>query len=153
MPSRKYTLTHPLPHIVPQSAIATLHDHANIITLSDVLLTFRPLPTSEQKPGSATYEITDAVSLLPCGLWDTTVSVIIEFVDVDDGVVVTRHAPMGMVILERWSVGDGELRLEAELTAGTVVLRAFGGVMEGNHGRYLEKMVGVVGGGDSVGIM
>ncbi|KAK0630306.1 hypothetical protein B0T17DRAFT_528095 [Bombardia bombarda] len=154
----QYFFRQPLPPSAsPQRAVALLHHHKNIIELSPVAIRHRRL-TAQEIPQTDntqndntiyTYEVTDAVSFLPLGLWDTTVSVNIDFSDRDDGVSLTRHAPMGMTMEERWTVvdTDGEIRdlqLEVTLIASRPALFLFTSMMEKNHALYHRGFIDLV---------
>ncbi len=86
------------------AAVALLHGRPNIINLSDIVVKYEELPpvhdASIEPTSPVLYEITDKVYLLRFGLWDTTVSVTVEFTNRDDGVMIKKHAPMGMKIEE-----------------------------------------------------
>ncbi|GAB1319363.1 hypothetical protein MFIFM68171_09573 [Madurella fahalii] len=148
MPFHKYTFTKPLPPGVDsQTAVQLLHNPFNIFSLSDIIIGHRKI-SEDLTSRKASYEITDAVSYLPFGLWEGTVSVQMDFVFECDGLSITKHAPMGITIRERWRVLTGEteargkgMKLEAELEAGRPQLVLFSRMMERNHERYLGQMV------------
>ncbi|KAK0707851.1 hypothetical protein B0H67DRAFT_323661 [Lasiosphaeris hirsuta] len=164
MPTHRYTLSKPLPRGIPsQEAISHLQNPLNVFALSDIIISHKQLPQPEHPPGSikaktASYEITDAVSYLPLGLWNSTVSVTMDFTNLTDGVTIVKHAPLGLTIREWWTVlepddspgedwerAEKKVQLEAEMEGGRLVVMAFSAFMEGNHGVYLERMVAGMG--------
>ncbi|KAK3382089.1 hypothetical protein B0T24DRAFT_600459 [Lasiosphaeria ovina] len=159
MRSHKYEkhLTLP-PRITRERAVALLHDHANVINLSPIATNHHKLEatstagidTDTNEPRTS-YEVTDAVSYLPFGLWDGSLTVAVVFTDHVDGVSAVKHAPLGMTIKERWTVRDtaagpgeettdGEVLLQVELVASQPVVWLTAGMMEKNHNVYIEKL-------------
>lgn len=73
-------------------------------TLSSASRSNGKLWTTKRIPWTASYTITDSISYLPFGLWDSTLSYIAHFRDVDDGVEIETHAAMGFVSRATWRV-------------------------------------------------
>jgi hypothetical protein len=164
MPSiHKYTLVRSVPKTVSRDKLLTLlHEPTTIFHLSPIIVRWKEI---EEDPGASSarpsriYEVTDAVSFLPFGLYDTTVKVKIEFANFEHGVVITKHAIFGLVFRETWTIRtcigpDGsagqvdktqgdclELSLSVEMSGNSLTVPAFKSMMEKNHLMYLEKVV------------
>jgi hypothetical protein len=77
-----------------------------------------------------------------------------RFTNQDDGAMTIRHAPLGLIVEERWSVQEGlgggpnqgpkELVLAIELMASKFILPLFKNMMEKNHRGYIDGMVNVI---------
>ena len=155
--SHTYCLKRPLPLSVSTSrAISLLHEHSNIITLSPLVIEHHALSVSHGSSAglSTTYSITDHIDYLPCGLFARNVTVTAEFSNQSDGTTTIRHAPLGFIIKERWSVQDSledlpkqpskELVLTIELVASKLILPLFKNMMEKNHNGYINGMAKVI---------
>jgi hypothetical protein len=112
----------------------------------------KPQDSAGQSPLSRVFEVTDAVSFLPFGLYDTTVKVRIEFANFEHGVVITKYAILGLVFRETWTVESGAhldnpesegrvLSLSVEMSGNPITVPAFRSMMEKNHLMYLEKVI------------
>lgn len=164
MPStQRYTLIRPVPsNVSREKLLALLHEATTIFHVSPVVVAWKEVEKDSdvsQTTPSRVYEVTDAVSFLPFGLYNTTVKVKVEFANFDDGVVITKHAILGLVFRETWTVKtstgpdspagpadrpDGvslELSLSVEMIGNPMVVPAFKGMMEKNHLMYLEKVI------------
>ncbi|KAK3987646.1 hypothetical protein QBC44DRAFT_399811 [Cladorrhinum sp. PSN332] len=152
MPTETYTLSTPLPPgILPSRAVSLLHDASNLINLSPYVISSRKIITSDSytpksnDPKVQLWKVTDKVSILPFGLWDSSVEVPLEFVNKGDGVEVSKFPPlMGLVIRERWAVDEKEVRLDVALEGGKVVLMGVGKMMRGNHEGYVRGFGGLM---------
>jgi hypothetical protein len=157
--SHHYTISRLLPTSVSSSrAISLLQEHTNIIALSPLVIEYHALPPSDESTTdslSKSYSITDRIEYLPFGLYTANVTVTANFTNKDDGVIITKHAPFGITITERWLVQEGldisaeqattrELVLKVELIAGKLVLPLFKGMMLKNHDGYIDKMAKVI---------
>lgn len=164
MPSiHRYTLVRSIPKTVSRDQLlALLHEPTTIFNLSPIIVGWKELEKdSDARQGcsSRIYEVTDAVSFLPFGLYDTTVKVKIEFANFKDGVVITKHAIFGLVFRETWTIQSStgsnraagevddtqgehvELSLSVEMSGNSLTVPAFRSMMEKNHLMYLEKVV------------
>ena len=54
------------------------------------------------------YIITDKLSYLPFGLWDSELNYTTEFTNTPDGVRTMSKAPLGFVVESRWGVREQE---------------------------------------------
>ncbi|OIW30129.1 hypothetical protein CONLIGDRAFT_358291 [Coniochaeta ligniaria NRRL 30616] len=164
MPSiHRYTLVRSVPNTVSRDTLlALLHEPTTIFHLSPIIAGWKEIekdPDASQARSSRVYQVTDAVSFLPFGLYDTTVKVMIEFANFEHGVVITKHAIFGLVFHETWTIQTGtrsdspaaqvemtegetlELSLSVEMSGNSLTVPAFKGMMEKNHLMYLEKVV------------
>ncbi|KAK4187889.1 hypothetical protein QBC35DRAFT_451760 [Podospora australis] len=140
MPSEKYTLTLPLPTgVTPADAIAALHSPLDVISLSPFAMQSDEIPSAD--PEVVLYNVRDKVTVLPFGLWDTSIEVPLEFRNFDKGVrIVKTVPPIGLTILEEWTVDEEKVTLEAGLIANWVVMMGAGGMMRGKHGVYVDSL-------------
>ena len=159
-----YSFLRPIPPGVSSDSVKSLlHEPSNIIKLSPIVLEYHEVSDSHdsrpQPPNSRLYAVTDFVSYLPFGLYTGTVTVNVEFATQEDGMLVTRHAPLGLVFRERWIVqerglsgaateqvggtakAESELALRVEMTGNYLTLLLFKGMMQKNHKAYLDEMI------------
>lgn len=164
MPStQRYTLVRPVPsNVSREKLLALLHEPTTTLHVSPVVVAWKEIEKdsdASQTTPSRVYEVTDAVSVLPYGLYNTTVQVKIEFANFEDGVMITKHAILGLVFRETWTIqtstgsdspagpadkpeGESlELSLSVEMTGNPLVVPVFRGMMEKNHLMYLEKVI------------
>lgn len=114
-----FTSITPLPPgISRQVAIDFLHNHREMIDLNP-LVTDRhiipPPPHALPEEHVCTwYSITDKISYLPGGLVTGAVSYTAAFHDLPTGIQTHCHAPMGVDLREKWSIGGSEPGEEPE---------------------------------------
>jgi hypothetical protein len=155
--SHKYSLSRPLPVSISSSrAVSLLHEHSNIITLSPLVIEHHALPESQGSTSglSTIYSITDRIEYLPFGLFTGSVTITAEFTNQDDGTMTIRHAPLGFIIKEHWSIQEGlgsstkqttkNLVLVIELIASKLILPLFKNMMVKNHNGYIDRMAEVI---------
>ncbi|OQO03937.1 hypothetical protein B0A48_10579 [Cryoendolithus antarcticus] len=124
------TVTTPIPSDVkPAAVIKRLQDADFILSTSPFHISHRPLPSTPA--GKENYEITDAIDILPFGLWKRIVVFSASFKDHPNGVKSHVEAPAGVVIDGDYTVkaadgaGDGEqggMVLEEKVTTSVSVL-------------------------------
>ncbi|KAI9701361.1 MAG: hypothetical protein M1820_006452 [Bogoriella megaspora] len=142
--------------------LAMLHDHSLMITLNPLVLnhelaSFTPVPkfrddTDATNPRTAThkYSITDKISYLPHGLWDSNMTYTGWFANTADGLRTWVQAAAGVEVQGLWFVreamGGRGLVLEEEATVNcSSLLKPF---VEGElrkshevlHKRFLERL-------------
>lgn len=161
MTATRYSLRRSLPRTVARDVITSLlHEPTTIFHLSPIIVGWEETEEGQDPGGrSRVFEVTDAVSFLPFGLYDTTVKVKIEFTNFEHGVVITKYAIFGLIFRETWTVEDElgspaaagqvqepegthlELSLRVEMTGNPLTVLAFRGMMQRNHQMYLDKVV------------
>ena len=132
-----YTIITPLPPTVSRStAIAALHHHSGMISLSPVVIDHeltKPLSTAPADEFHCTwYNITDRISYLP-GV-KGTVSYKVCFHNLPNGMQSHCYAPAGLDIKGKWSVGGNEPGEEREV-------RELGLIGVPREGLYLREDV------------
>ncbi|KOS22819.1 hypothetical protein ESCO_003899 [Escovopsis weberi] len=105
-----FTSITPLPAGIPrQLAIDFLHNHAAMIDLNPLVTARRRIPAPAHalpdERACAWYAITDRIAYLPGGLASGAVEYTAAFHDLPHGLQTHCHAPMGVDLRERWTVG------------------------------------------------
>lgn len=116
-----YTIITPLPGtITRETAIATLHNHSEMIELNPLVIkheTCRPPPNAPPDEFHCTwYELTDKIQYMP-GV-KSNISYKACFHDLPRGIQTHVYAPAGLEIKEKWTIGGnapGEPRETLEL--------------------------------------
>ena len=121
-----FTTVTPLPPgITRETVLETLHNHVEMIDLNPLVTERHPI----KPPPEATaeefhaqwYSVTDKINYLPAGLYSGAVTFSCCFHDLPDGLQTHIHAPMGLNIKGRWTLGGtlpGEPRQPVELGLG-----------------------------------
>lgn len=115
----------PLPASITRDiALSFLHDHQEMIDLNPLVVERHPIsppPHAEPEEQACTwYSITDKIAYVP-GVVSSKVTYTGAFHDLPDGLQTHCHAPMGLELRSRWSVGGnlpGEPRAPIELGLG-----------------------------------
>ncbi|KAH0541861.1 hypothetical protein FGG08_003666 [Glutinoglossum americanum] len=173
------TIETPLPPSTdPESVVRILHDHGAVVGLSPLVTSHKLVSSSGDTPSlsgtpdtpdtvtkdqtlarSSTYEVTESVPLLPGGLWQTNTAFKAEFTDLPDGLRAVVHAPMGVEMVDIWSVGGGEgdpsgdgngimrLKEEVELRCSVFLMPFVKLTMRGAHEVIHQRLVERAGGG------
>ncbi|KAI9863893.1 MAG: hypothetical protein M1813_003545 [Trichoglossum hirsutum] len=156
----------------PASILSILHDHGALIRLNPLVTSHHLVSPSDDVSSASpsdtaattnpntvtplTYEITDAIPLLPGGLWQTETIYKAEFTDLPDGLRTVVHAPLGVEATARWSVGRGEevdgggdgdgnravwLKEEVEVRCSGFLMPVVKRMLKGSHEALHEKLV------------
>jgi len=121
-----FTTVTPLPAgITRETVLETLHNHTEMIDLNPLVTERHPIkPPKEATPeeiNCAWYQVTDKVNYLPGGLYSGNVTFKSCFHDLPNGLQSHIHAPAGLEMKGRWTLGGslpGEPREAVELGAG-----------------------------------
>lgn len=105
-----------------ETVLETLHNHAEMIDLNPLVMERHPIkPPKESTPEEITcawYQVTDKVNYLPGGLYSGSVTFKSCFHDLSNGLQTHIHAPAGLEMKGRWTLGGslpGEPREAVEL--------------------------------------
>lgn len=126
--------------------VAMLHDHAFFLSCDPHLIKFSELKADDPRvtaakdagkrpplpervppmvavPGRTRrfYEVHDLVHNLPMGLWDSNVVSTCEMTDIEGGLFVRLHSPMGVVMDTFWGIAPVEGAAEGEAEAFELV--------------------------------
>ncbi|KIW15308.1 hypothetical protein PV08_05353 [Exophiala spinifera] len=156
--SRSFSFSRAVPGEVPMSkAIACLHEPSNFIGLSPYVISYHLAPSTEPSSTavSKNYVISDRVNYLPFGLWTGQIDVPVTYTNQEDGVEVVKKPPVGITVLERWTLQPptisnpqhpnvAELVLRAELHGNSVTLCMVEGIMKKSLESYIDGMVKVL---------
>ncbi|KAH0555813.1 hypothetical protein GP486_006243 [Trichoglossum hirsutum] len=155
----------------PESVLRILHDHGAMFGLSPLVKSHRLVSPSDDvssEPPSAavspdtakplTYEVTEAIPLLPGGLWTTNSTSKVELTNLPDGLRTVEHAGAGIEGTIRWTVGrrekgegggDGNgavwLREEAEVRCNMFLVSFVKWTMKKSHVAMHKKLLEVWG--------
>ncbi|KAI4703578.1 hypothetical protein J4E89_009999 [Alternaria sp. Ai002NY15] len=144
------------------TAVSHLHNHVLLIRLDPEYASHEDLPSDPSTPDAKCYRITDHMNALPAGLWDTTVKFDAHMTDLDDGVLWTIKAPLGLTQQTTWrclkteglSEGDREgaegcewsLVEDVEIRANRMLVGTVKAKCEENwpgaHGKFLKYCTG-----------
>lgn len=100
--------------LTQEKAVATLHNHSELITLNPLVTHHEPCPPPEGIPEEEKqltwYSVKNRIDHLPFGLFPGSVTYNAGFADLENGIRTVVYAPMGLVIREVWkiSVDNGE---------------------------------------------
>lgn len=145
--------------------IAMLHDHEFFIRCDPHMTKYEALPAQTSSDPTPTapsnlnlapiappkfYTVTDRIHALPAGLWDSDVVSKYEFFDLENGVFIRVHSPMGIVIETIWQISEVEGGNTHELVeditiqcsrvlVGTVKSSCESG-WKGVHGKMLDRL-------------
>ncbi|KAF2665136.1 hypothetical protein BT63DRAFT_483023 [Microthyrium microscopicum] len=117
----------PLPTDISHEVVLdTLHDHGEMIDLNPLVirrekLDVAPACAEDDEVEAIWYAITDKISYLPGGLYTGELTFYGCFNDLSDGLQTHVHAPMGVEIKSRWTLGGnrpGEPWQPVELGVG-----------------------------------
>ena len=149
-------------------AVALVQDHEHFIKCDPHMISYKtktpetaPAPLPEwvsakwklvdgAKP-PVVYEVTDRISALPKGLWDSDVVSTSEFWDLEDGVFVRLHSPLSILMETVWSVrhgdgGDLELVEDVLISCSRLLVGIVKGQCDSNwkgiHGNVVKKLGG-----------
>ncbi|CAH0048595.1 unnamed protein product [Clonostachys solani] len=106
-----FTNISPLPPSVSrETALDFLHNHLEMIDLNPLVIDRHAIPAPDHaepdEHGCAWYSITDKISYIPgSDLLSGEVSYTAAFHNLSDGLQTHCHAPMGLDLREKWSVG------------------------------------------------
>lgn len=106
-----FTNISPLPPSVSrETALDFLHNHLEMIDLNPLVIERHAIPAPDHaepdEHSCAWYSITDKISYIPgSDLLSGEVSYTAAFHNLSDGLQTHCHAPMGLDLRERWSVG------------------------------------------------
>ena len=120
-----FTTVTPLPPgITRETVLETLHNHIEMIDLNPLVIERHPIKAPKEATPEefhcAWYEVTDKVNYLPGGLYSGTVTFKSCFHDLSNGLQTHIHAPAGLEMRGRWTLGGslpGEPREAVELGA------------------------------------
>lgn len=102
------TVTTPVPADLPISLlIALLHDHSYLITMQPIV-TRHSINARDPTTGRITYDVWEAIDLLPFGWWKHEIQFTAAFTDKKEGVTSYVEAPMGFVSTAQYTVKPGE---------------------------------------------
>lgn len=97
----------PVPQDIDAKAIIdAFHDHDFIITMQPIV-TRHSVRDRDPSTGKLTYDVWEAISLLPFGLWKEELQFTVSFTDKKDGTVSEIEAPMGFTSEATYTVKPG----------------------------------------------
>lgn len=91
----------------PKTLIGLLHDHSFLITMQPIV-TRHEIRDRDPRTGKVTYDIWEAINILPFGLWKREIQFTGAFTDRREGVVSEIEAPMGFLSEATYTVKPGE---------------------------------------------
>ncbi|KAK3724791.1 hypothetical protein LTR37_000839 [Vermiconidia calcicola] len=100
----------PIPDDIDAKAlINAFHDHDFLITMQPIV-TRHEIRDRDPESGKLTYDVWEAISVLPFGLWKQEIQFTCAFTDKKDGTISAVEAPMGFTSEATYSIKAGEQR-------------------------------------------
>jgi hypothetical protein len=97
----------PIPADIDAKALITaLHDHTFIITMQPIVIR-HSVRDRDPATGKLTYDVWEAISLLPFGLWKKELQFSVAFTDTTTGTISAIQAPMGFTSEATYTVKPG----------------------------------------------